>query len=490
MWTPKPRNAGNTTDMSGDNYAIGGGEEAQDVVESTHDSFDSSQHKNWLGNSAGLGIYAHGRIHQDLNRLIYVGDLIHKRGHGATDDLLKMEEQTTLNQGEPLSANSRLGKLRAMAVLPTMNTANGEGDLIAYYDSGVVSFNTFESPRATLVDGDGNSIAKGWDSKRLISHLLNTVSAVGRYAVAVLPRDHLFRSEFGLHLLKTALGEGSFNTEQINRLSMDVDPLLAADSAYLLPGAATGHWVHGDRMFATTGLRADSAITATSYGRGFVSWNQATTFTEDRTPVPVWEGLWTIDNGMAGVHWFGDIGVRSLPGSFGFVASDRDGEIYFASINRDASADSRDGEILPIEWSFETGRFAMDGLSSNKSVRGGRIEGVFSGESSNVRVLIRTDRSDWALWKEFIPCEGISGADKVLTSESLGLPNASARTGTWFQVRVEGRGAAEIRVIDLDYSPETGKSERSQCSVATSAEVDPFIINSFPAESRWNSESS
>ncbi|MFK5283998.1 hypothetical protein ACI3PL_30915, partial [Lacticaseibacillus paracasei] len=79
-----------------------------------------------------------------------------------------------------------------------MQTANGEGDLIAYHENGVVAFNTHEAPRETRVAGDGSIVQKGWDTKRLVNHLLNKVSAVGRYAVAVLPRDHFFRSAFGL----------------------------------------------------------------------------------------------------------------------------------------------------------------------------------------------------------------------------------------------------------------------------------------------------
>ena len=473
-----------------DTFAIGGGDEAQVVVESTHDTFDSAKFSNWLANGAGLGIYAHGRVHQQVGRLIYVGDMIHKRGHASTEDVLLMEEQCTLAHSDPLSAPSRLGRITAMAVLPTMSTANGEGDLIAYYENGVVSFNTFESPRETRIDGKGANVQKGWDTKRLVNHLLNRVSATGRYAVASLTRDHFFRSRFGLHFLKTVLGEGSFNTEQTNRISQDVDPILDKDLPVLLRGAAAGHWLEGNRMMATTGLAAGSH-TATAAGRGMVVWNQASTFTEDRTPSPVWEGLWTFDNGIEGVHWLGDSTVVSQPGSFGALVSDRDGKLYFASVNRDALKDFRDGVHLPIEWSFETGRFAFDGLATLKTVREGRLEGVFGEASQRVRVLIRTDlNTAWKVWKEFAPCDKVKMANQsYLLSEPLGQPPAACREATWFQIRVEGLGAAEIRVIDLDFSPGTVKSGRHQCSVIGAPERDFFEINSSPAADRWTSSS-
>lgn len=472
-----------------DFYEIGGGEAAANVVESTHDTFDSAKFSNWLANGAGLGIYAHGRVHQQVGRLIYVGDMVHKRGHRSTEDVLLMEEQATVSHGDPLSVPTRLGRITAMAVLPTMNTANGEGDLIAYYENGVVAFNTFESPRETRIDGEGKIVQRGWDTKRLVNHLLNRVSAVGRYAVAVLTRDHFFRSTFGLHFLKTTLGEGTFNTEQTNRISQDIDPILRADAVDALPGTATGHWLSGSRMLATTGMIHDPSISATPFGRGMVVWNQATSFTEDRTPIPAWEGLWTFDHGIAGVHWLGDSGVVPAPGSFGALVSDRSASLYFASLNRDFTMDYRDGEWLPIEWSLETGRFAIDGIDKLKVVRDGRIEGVFSKASHQIRVLVRTDfHSAWAVWKQFAPCDKVKSATEgYLVSEPLGQPPALCREATWFQVRVEGLGSAEIRAIDLDFSPGTVKSGRHQCAVIGAPDKDFFEINSSPSTQRWTS---
>ena len=86
---------------------------------------------------------------------MYVSDIIHKRGHKLTDDILLMEEQQLESYGDPLSTNSKLGQMRALKTLPALNTANGEGDLIAYYDYGVVSYNTFQFPRETRSDAEG-----------------------------------------------------------------------------------------------------------------------------------------------------------------------------------------------------------------------------------------------------------------------------------------------------------------------------------------------
>lgn len=439
------------------------GKQALSTQESSHDTLDPTKFKNWLVNNAGIGAYAHGRIHQEIGYTIFVGDLIHKRGHLMTDDILLMEEQDLLSMGDPLSAPSRLGALVSMAVLPTMNTANGEGALIAYYERGVVSFDTFEAPRETRHDGEGKTIQKGWDTKRLVNHLLNHVSAVGRYAVTVLTRDHLFRSVRGLHFLKTVLGDGSFRSEQINRLSTDVDPLLDLDTE--LSGAATGYWIEGDRMFATTGMISDECYSATSFGRGFVSWNQAFTFTEDRTPIPLWEGLWLPDTGIKGIHCFSTI-------NFGFICSDKEADVYLGIIDKAQDNDIRDGVEIPIEWSFETGRFAPAGLGSKVAITDCVVELVVSSGTQPIRVYSRADTADeWLLWKTLTPLDKVG---QLLLTESLGAPQKPHREATWIQVRVEGSGPVEVRLVDLDYSLAITKSGRSG-SVAVSTSEKPFF---------------
>lgn len=452
------------------------GEQAVNITDSSHDSFDSTKFRNWLSNDAGIGHYAHGRIHQQVGNTVFVSDLIHKRGHLVSDDILLMEEQNLLSMGEPLSAPSRLGELVTMAVLPTMNTANGEGALIAYYQNGVVSFDTFESPRETRHDGEGKVIQPGWDSKRLVNHLLNTISAVGRYAVAILTRDHLFRSVRGLHFLKTSLGEGSFNTEQTNRISTDVDVVLEKDED--LSGAAVGFWVGVDRMVASTGLYQDNDVSAASCGRGFVVWNQATTYTENRTPIPAWEGVWVPDSGIAGIHMF-------VPD--GFVCSDSSLCVTQAVFDLELESDVRSAANIPIEWSFETGQVVPAGLNKNISVNGFVIEMAVSSASKRVRVLVRTDRSPvWSVWREMeVSDKTLSAGERLLFSEHAGKPPTSCREATWVQLRVEGLGYAEIRLLELDFSPSVSKAGRSGSFVVGSSEKDPFETNLTPSSNRW-----
>ena len=466
---------------------IAGGAECSETAESSHDSFCSTKHKNWLVNSAGLGIYVHGRIHQQCGRAIFVSDMVHKRGYLATDDVLKMEEQVLPSYGDPLTTNSKLGELVALAVLPSMSTANGEGDLVGYYENGVVAYNTFQFPRESRIDGEGQFITQGWDTKRMVSHVLNTVSATGRYAVATLPRDHMFRSIYGIHFLNFARGSEVFNDESLNTVSSDVATILDADTADNLFGVSCGHWVYGSRMVCTTGMERNESISSTSFGRGFVVWNQSVGYAE-RRPIPAWDGLWLPHSGIKAVHHFMNLGIGSVR-SFGFLCSDEDCELMFATVTKGLEEDVVENCAIPIEWSVTTAKLALNGLDQLKVVTDGRLEGLFKSSSHKVRVMIRTDvSSKWATWREFSPCDKIKSRGQIIRhSEVLGQPPIQYREATWFQLRVDGLGSAELTGLDLDFSAVSGKGNRTSCVVVDKATDDPFEINSSPPESRWKS---
>ena len=463
-----------------DQLPITGGAECADISDSSHDSFCELNHVNWLVNGAGLGIYAHGRIHQEAaGPAIFVSDLVHKRGYMVTSDILLMEEQALESMGDPLTVPSRLGALKAMAVLPTMSTANGEGDLIAYHENGVVSYDTAQVPRETRVNGEGEVISKGWSMKRLVSHLLNTVSAVGRYAVATLPRDHVFRSYYGLHFLKTVLGDGSFRPEQINTISQDVQPLLDADPKNLLDGASVGSWTAGSRIFASTGLFFDPCLSVIPLARGFVSLNLSSTFTEDRTPRSATEGLWTFDNDIAGMHQFMQLGVRTASQAYGMLVCDRDADWFFASIGSAMPDDFRDGTTIPIEWEATTGQVWA---SSNgfTQINDGVAEFILAA-GTEVEIAIRTDENPkWVEWARFK-----NTSSTLLCIEPLGSPPSSAKSATWFQVRVRGLGYAEIRALKVSVSTaSTKEGQRRKVEIDTAGE-DPYLFNNEPTLTRW-----
>lgn len=450
----------------------------------SHDTLVFEKHRNFLVNAAGVGVYAHGRIHQESRSGIYVSDLIHKRGTKYTDDILLMEEQQAGPFGDPLSVPSRLGQLRALEVLPATKNALGDGLLIAYYDFGVVSFDTALVPRETRYDPTSNETTqRGWSENRQINHLLNRVSATGRYAVGILPRDHAFRSRFGIHLLKTSLGEGVFNDEFINTLSQDVQPILDADIKSSLKGVTVGQWVEGSRILTSVGMVENDLFSSSSMGKGFVVWNQATTFTEDRTPRPMWEGLWSPHCGISGIHRLLDSTPIYGDNLSGFVASKSDGNLLFAEIDNNLRCDDLDGPVQ-IEWDI-TSRKIFNGYSKYLKLTEGRVELEAAGPGGKVRVMIRSDVSpDWAEWHG---ADTSNSSDKELFSINLGLPPKDYREASWFQFRVEGLGWSALRMLEIEASEERSKMGKLVTAHnVTETDESYHRFNLKPSTERWS----
>lgn len=424
-----------------------------------------------LANGADLGAYVHGRVHQYVNGVIFVSDIIHKRGWRFSDDILSMEEQMSASNGAPLSVPSMFGRMLALEVLPQTNTPHGEGDLIAYHEGGVVSHNTFEFPRESKKDGEGKFITAGWDTKRLMNVLLNTVSAVGRYAVAVTPRDHFFRSIFGLHWLKKTVGTETVNDEPTNHEGHDIQPLLDVDDKSLLSGSAVGFDVSSNRLFATIGMKRLPDVSPLPVGVGFVSLNRSATFNQSGTPISGWEGLWLTDNDIAGVHKFQQTGMFKRSGGFGFFTSDTSSNVYFAHLIEDSGADYRDGKTIPIKWGLTTRHVFGNDLRKTKDISDARLEFISGANNTNINIYVRTDvKTCWEVWRNITAC----GDDRALRSEPLGKPKEDYRTASWFQFKIEGDGYVEIISFELDIVSAEKKSGKSRCSVLDCCQTNFF----------------
>jgi len=423
---------------------------------------------HYLANGASVGIYIHGRVHQAVGNFIYVGDIIHKRGWKKTDDILSMEEQMSNSHGSPLSTPSQSGGLLALATLPQTETPHGEGDLIAYYENAVFAHNTFESPRESRFTAEGKQISQGWDTKRLSNMLLNTVSAVGRFAVAVTPRDHFFRSRFGLHWLRRVIGSESTNDESLNNSARDVSPLLDLDDPALLHGNTTGFWMTGDRMLSSVGMK-QSQNSVSPVGKGFVVFNRALQFSEQNIPMSAWEGLWLPDKAFQAVCCFLNVGLVRNSGGFGWITA-ADKGIFFSSFGGNDGADYAQGAATPIKWSLQTRHsFARD-VSRTKTISDGRLEFISRSHNSFVRVSLRSDiNSCWQVWRELTFCKGNN-----LRNEVLDKPSEKYREATWFQFKIEGDGDVEIRNFTVDYTSAEKKAGKARCSELTCCSEDFF----------------
>lgn len=426
--------------------------------ESGENTHDAPEAKNWLPHRATIGVYIHGRTHVSvpfsgegcavvLNSELWVSDPLTKRGPDVSDDILAMEEALLDSCGGPLVAPSRLGMTLAMEVLPT-GAANGEGALFDFRENGVVAHDTLTHPRETLAGENGEIIQQGWDEKRISNVRLQTVSATGRYAVAPLPDDLWFRSDYGFHFLKKTLGQGTLRDEHLNQESHDIQPLIDADEDGPVHGAAAGHWLKGNRFLGTAGFRESAKLSSSAFGTGIVSYNQATTLTEDGTPRPLWEGLWKPDQGVVAIHRFLKAGARPRDRRYGFISSLGSGAIHFAEFDtKSRGVEVRGAKEIPIRWKLVTAAFLMTGSKNVDAIRSGFIEFVGDASTRFVKISIRTDENEcWSEWSTITP----NLKETFLVSRSFGEPTKPYREATWFQFMVEGEGFVELRFLDVE----------------------------------------
>ena len=450
--------------------------DADQLADHSHDTFQDSKNRNFLINGAGLGTFWNGHIHQQGPHGLYVGDPIHKRGNLGTGDIVLMEEQSLQ---DPLSTNSKMGALLALEGVPQMGTANGEGQLIGYYDGGIVEYNTFLFPRLSQFTAKGERTVSGWDTKQMVKHNCNVVSATGRYAVGVLPRDHFFRSGFGIHVLSRVLGVEFINSETVNVHSDEVSNVLSEDDPCLLHGAAAGCWHQGHRWFMTAGFESLPKHSSSPVAKGFVSWNNVWGKTLDKTPVTVWEGVWAVDTDVAGVHRFIHPGMRDDRGCFGFLASDSDRNLWFAALREGGTSDVRAGKAIPVPWALETGRFDFNDTTRTKVLVEGRFEGIFSAKGTTVTAYVRTDvEPQWTKWRSFVACEKeLKPGERFQVSKPLGRVPENMEEATWFEFRLEGTGATEIVGFDVEVSEGSGKMDSTASRIIkTCVNVPPLTL--------------
>lgn len=455
-----------------------------DEETSSHDTFLWDKHKNFLVNGATRGLYGHSRIHQVQGRFIYISDPLHKRGYLKSDDILLMEEQRLPSFGPPLNVSTSLGEVRAMEITPrTGNAASvyGQGELVIYCEGGVVSANTHHPARRRKVSAKGEIVTEGWEGKRMVDPVCNVITAVGRYAVTPLPRNQLFRSRFGLHILSEVMGVEVLNDEPTHTFSKAVDPLLRLDRDDLLSGAATGYWIEGGRFLATTIMKESDCQSITPVAEGFVVFHKTFDTTLDGTPLPAWDGLWKpAPDTVTAIHRFIGLGVTPDSPGYGLLGSSDDGTIYYGAFSTDLRNDFFDGKEVVIPWSLETGR-VRTGDYAAATISDAVIETTLLDKKSSFTIEVRTDRQQsWTPWFDVtfesaqVHVEDVEDDVGLFVGLPVGTPPEDYQTGGWFQFRFRGLGPVQIHAFSVEMS-----AGQAKCSGTVQSQVpltDPISL--------------
>ena len=395
--------------------------------------YDGDQFRRARENEVPVGramAYGNGRLAVVVNAGcdVRLGD-IRQTEHQSE---LKFTETYSLNGGGDFSYAS---PVRALAVLPVIDTGSGQGALIVGCEDSVHSLKTQITQRDLWAEvGFGNVV-------------LPTRGIVGANAVVAINQDLYFRSTDGLRSLRTSTAD--YNSPGLTPLSVEVRHRFDYDSSFLLEDA--GVVCFDNRILCT---HSPFIYGPRSLAQGIISLNlDSLSGRGDKSP-PCFDGEW--DGVIIAQLFVGKI--RGVERCF-VLGRDLAGVNGLWEILRE-TAEQKGDEPTQV---LETRMLFGDSPGTLKNIR--RCDLQFSDIRGGleVRVYFRPEKHPyWIRWDEFtVDAPGTSPWGRVhpqrrsllSTRSPIEVPDpGTARLvscATGFQVRVEWDGFARLDYLQL-----------------------------------------
>lgn len=158
-----------------------------------------------------------GRIVTSTGR----GGYVTRFNAGQDSDCLRFTETRFLNEGGNLAVSGQFGKIVALAFLPVQDTATGQGDLIAFCESGAVTF-AVSTPRDQ------------WKSTPGFQRILFDNIGSANSNILAVNGDLFFRSKQGNGVRTYRNARAEIESYGQTTVSAEIDPILRQDTQWLL----------------------------------------------------------------------------------------------------------------------------------------------------------------------------------------------------------------------------------------------------------------
>ncbi|NBO25982.1 MAG: hypothetical protein EBU96_04170 [Actinobacteria bacterium] len=312
---------------------------------------------------------------------------------GDDTDLLRFTETTYLNEGGSFSFPSEMGRINGMIFQPISDTATGQGDLLVFGETGVVSF-AVSVPREEWKNSAG--------FQRIT---LSRIGSVCEKFLIPINNDIYFRASDGVRSYRNARADQSTTGE--TPFSTPVDAFMDFDTEYMYEAASAVYF--DNRLIFTVGPTENyknigdnpvQAVPVTHRGFGVFDFNSMAK--PDTEFTPVWDGLWTGLNTsqlIAGQ-------INRTPRCYAFAVSPTTGENELWELYPWALYDytlTSSGDR--IQSAIETKGFDFNSpWNLKKLVRMDLWISGFEG-TTTMNVFYRPDGSScWTLWHSFEVC--------------------------------------------------------------------------------------
>jgi hypothetical protein len=203
-----------------------------EITTSTNHGYSTGDYVTISGHSSSNGINGTWKITKTSNTKFTIdaanpsastagtGGYVAKANAGAASDLLRFTETTYLDEGGSLQVPSFLGKITGMIFMPVQDAGAGQGDLLVFCETGVISLSV-AVPRSEWKTSVG--------FQRIA---LASIGSTGQESLTTANGDVFFRSFDGLRTYRNARAE--FNTFGRVPMSAEMNGVLNYDTKSML----------------------------------------------------------------------------------------------------------------------------------------------------------------------------------------------------------------------------------------------------------------
>ena len=212
------------------------------------------------------------------------GGFVIRANAGADTDLLRFTETTYLSEGGSFQFPSEMGRINGMLFMPISDTATGQGDLLVFGETGVVSF-------AVSIPRDSWKNTPGF--QRIT---FSKIGSVAEKFLIPINNDIYFRASDGVRSYRNAradqesTGETSFSTPVDVILDFDTEYMYEATSAVYFDNRLI-FTVGPTQNYKNVGENPIPVVPITHRGFGVFDFNSMAR--PDSEFSPIWDGLWT-----------------------------------------------------------------------------------------------------------------------------------------------------------------------------------------------------
>lgn len=335
-------------------------------------------------------VYALGRVWVTLpDRQSFVaGDLVGSSsgtaGYNYRDAVLKMTENTFLNEGGAFAVPVMAGSINAMAFVPNLDTSLGQGPIEVFTDNGAFSVNA-PFDRTTWKD---------------LTYPIQTVSlgspgSLSQWSTTMVNGDIWYRGSDGIRSFIAARRD--FGLWGNVPMSDEMERLLQYDADWLLPWSSAVPFDNRMMMTATPQWNAAHGV----FHRALAVMDFDLISSLGTRTQPCWDGMWTGLNILQLV--VGE--YRKVKRCFAFVLSaDKKIQLWemIPTLNFDLPAG---GARQRIKWGMETRLFDYGQPNTLKRLERGDLAPSNIQGTVYFNVQYRSDENPcWLPWNDFSIC--------------------------------------------------------------------------------------